>query len=160
MGCLSKCQQWLPPPHPGSAPVPGSLRVPQLSPLPSHGCPRSGVLGNLAAARADLSSPALGGQASVLVLPTSRVQCSQSPPVSPPVPRASNQPRGFISPVQDPRTGVSNLRLSLLIPQGRCPATYSPFSSKFPSRSTSPNLIVFLPFLLDYICIFLTALVV
>ena len=38
--CLSKCQQWLSPPHPGSTLGSGHLYIPESSLLPSHGQPR------------------------------------------------------------------------------------------------------------------------
>ena len=54
---------------------------------------------------------------------------------------------------------VPNLWLESLTPQGGCPAMYSSFSSEFPPRGMGPCLIAFLPFLPNYMCIFLTALV-
>lgn len=57
-------------------------------------------------------------------------------------------------------TGMPSLWLDLLTLQCVLPPIESPFSSESPPRGTGPNPIDFLPFLLDYVCIFFTTLVV
>ena len=56
--------------------------------------------------------------------------------------------------------GAPNLWLSPLTPQDGSPPVYSPFISEPPPKVTGPNPIAFLPVLSNYMCIFLTALVV
>ena len=164
MCCLNKCQQWLLPPHPGSALGLGCLCVPWWSLLSDHGCPRcsvvltwseqgqsiclacagacSEVAGNLAAARADLCPPFLGGQARVCAAH----ECSPGfPPTSCYSLVSSNQPRGLVASVKDPRNMASSLWLSPLTPQGWGPPVYSSFSSESHPRGTGSNRVLFFP---------------
>lgn len=55
-------------------------------------------------------------------------------------------------------TGMPNLLLNTLTFQGEC--IQSPISSESPPRDTGPDPIAFLTLLLDYMCVFLTDLVV
>ena len=76
------------------------------------------------------------------------------------VPLAFQPAKGLVCPVSDPRTGVPNMWLNQLTPQGRSPLMYSPFSFEFPPSRTGPDLITSFPFLPDSMWIFLTVLVV
>ena len=111
------------------------------------------VMGNLAAARADFPLPSphcLGGSQHVFLM--SRVQASHSPPVCPSGPPTR---QGDSSPLcRTPGLGhpVSNCSLP-----GVGLHLYFPFYSKSSPRGTGPDLIASLPFLPDYMCIFLTA---
>ena len=55
---------------------------------------------------------------------------------------------------------MSIMCLDLLTPQGGCLPLKSPFSSESPPRGIGADPIAFPPFLHNYMCIFLTALVV
>ena len=74
--------------------------------------------GNLAAARADVSLPCLGGQR---VHVCSSQAESRTLPALLFVPVALQQAEGACLLCVDPRTGKPNLWLELLTPQGRCP---------------------------------------
>lgn len=62
--------------------------------------------------------------------------------------------------MEDPRAGAPALGLEPLTPQSRCLPMSSPLSSQFPPRDTGSDIIAFLPFLANYVSIFLIALVI
>ena len=74
----------------------------------------------------------------------------------------SNQPRRLISSsssstTQNQRTRELNLWFSTLTPQDGFPTGYLPFSSESPLKGTGLYPTIFLPFLSNYMCIFLIA---
>lgn len=82
--------------------------------------------------------------------------CKQNPGF----PQALQPAKGACLPHMGPQDYGIHLWLLPLTPKGNYPTVYSPLSFESPPRDTGPYLVAFLPFLPDYMCIFLLALVV